>query len=591
MFSKKSSKRDHNRYQSTVVHLPQHIDQNSEYLEETKDEEYLSLKTSKDSKSNRNKNIMHANAKSIAVVDELAQYLQLEEEPHPICDCIDHKKLHSPKIQTSLLWFSIALFAVSMIISTMFLAQKSLIIVYIIQLSTAIVGLILSYFYNVNMHFTYNLNSKLETLLKQTKQIHADAIELEKELENEKQKAEENDKDEHISLLQSFRSGNFHKQLKYAQNKEIKELLPVIAQTIVSLPFGLTQFRSNLFIILANRISTDPYLDQSWRFFLNSYGDLPIILRTWENHEYLNDNNDEKHEQDNIINAVQWFDCLFNELNQNGQIKQNNSNEYLCDPINGNPLESVQLKEIIQSNNKPYLIDCYTFNNVLSSTLILKKGSDLRKDLSVILMFKYFNQLFKENNVMYNGIQCKIKTFEVVPMGFNFGCIEFIKNAYKMENIDEIITKDNNRLINILIASGAASFIGAYILGVRDRDNILISIDGTLFHNGFSHILGEDTEKIAISNKFVEILGNEKWNQFIDVVAQCFTVLRNNYVQILDYARIVFGFMQRTDENETFLKQSLFVHVKQEMEALNAIKTIFNNAPSQIKSFSVVMNL
>jgi hypothetical protein len=43
-----------------------------------------------------------------------------------------------------------------------------------------------------------------------------------------------------------------------------------------------------------------------------------------------------------------------------------------------------------------------------------------------------------------------------------------------------------------LVSSAAASYVSAYILGIRDRhfDNILIRQDGTLFHVDFGHILG-----------------------------------------------------------------------------------------------------
>ena len=51
----------------------------------------------------------------------------------------------------------------------------------------------------------------------------------------------------------------------------------------------------------------------------------------------------------------------------------------------------------------------------------------------------------------------------------------------------------NSQHIATLITSAAASYIAAFVCGVRDRhhDNILICNDGKLFNIDFAYILGE----------------------------------------------------------------------------------------------------
>ena len=104
------------------------------------------------------------------------------------------------------------------------------------------------------------------------------------------------------------------------------------------------------------------------------------------------------------------------------------------------------------------------------------------------------------------------------------------------------------------------------MLGVRDRhhDNILVTDDGSVFHIDFAYILGEtitglDAALIAISPNFVKALGDLNWQVFLDISVLCYKILRANYVQLLDYARVVFAFMHRAELNESYLKQSLML--------------------------------
>ena len=147
-------------------------------------------------------------------------------------------------------------------------------------------------------------------------------------------------------------------------------------------------------------------MDQAWRFFLNCNRDVPLIVRTWENHEYLrsNDDDDRKDQHDEAadarprIHAVTLFRSLFTSLSQKGARVSVAREDFICDPINGNLLVEVELKKVLPSNARPLLVDCYTFGGggggdeanrrCLSSRMLLKQGAALRKVMMMHKMHK-----------------------------------------------------------------------------------------------------------------------------------------------------------------------------------------------------------
>merc|ERR1719397_1056245 len=135
-----------------------------------------------------------------------------------------------------------------------------------------------------------------------------------------------------------------------------------------------------------------------------------------------------------------------------------------------------------------------------------------------------------------------------------------------------------NDIIDRLIATAAASYVASYVCGVRDRhhDNILVTNDGRLFNIDFAYILGEklgglDAAKIAIPEKFVKVLGQDKWTKFVEIAVICYSVLRRNYLELLDFSRLLFAFMNATEENDKYIEKSLSIHME-EAEALQDIR-------------------
>eukprot|EP00483_Globobulimina_turgida_P003735 UN03741 len=135
-------------------------------------------------------------------------------------------------------------------------------------------------------------------------------------------------------------------------------------------------------------------------------------------------------------------------------------------------------------------------------------------------------------------------------MGEDYGCIEYISDCVPLTDIkkryDKIKVK-NNKFVNRLIATSVGSYIGAYIMGIRDRhsDNILIKKDGTLFHIDYGYVLGEklsglDASKFAITHDLQSIMGGERgkgWNNFVHYCVLAHCLLQDNYQDILSFGK------------------------------------------------------
>lgn len=232
-------------------------------------------------------------------------------------------------------------------------------------------------------------------------------------------------------------------------------------------------------------------MDQAWMFFLNSYRDVHVIARAWENHEYLKNSSALQYEQkeeknDKMSTAansdIDFFNSLFDKLKKEGSRVVIPDEHVICDPITGeSPLISVQLRKIMPSNARPLLIDCYTrtkqSNNGSSgglqiSSMLLKRGDDLRKDAAVLLMFRFMNAIWTDANLKYNEISVQVFLYSVVPMSIDFGVIEFVPDVTQIANIGKLgieLKKNNNNEMSRLIATAAASYIASYVIGVRDR--------------------------------------------------------------------------------------------------------------------------
>merc|ERR1712176_697319 len=84
----------------------------------------------------------------------------------------------------------------------------------------------------------------------------------------------------------------------------------------------------------------------------------------------------------------------------------------------------------------------------LSSKVVLKQGDDLRQDAAVQQVFKFFNYLWRNQNLNYQGCPIEIFTYKCVPLGDKIGVIEYIPNCQPLRNaavLDKKLTPEQTK--------------------------------------------------------------------------------------------------------------------------------------------------
>ena len=230
------------------------------------------------------------------------------------------------------------------------------------------------------------------------------------------------------------------------------------------------------------------------------------------------------------------------------------SNPILCDPINGIPIGKILILKQFSSAARPVLIETYNISNEYIDRMILKKGDDLRQDCSIIYMFHIFNLIWQEYDCMYKNIApIRALTYQCVAMEKDFGCIELVSDCISLADVNKIESKLSNNpdFVNEFISSAVGSYIAAYICGIGDRhfENVLICTNNcTLFHIDFGYVLGHrvaylDTGEFAITNELYELMKKfNVWNDFVNACGDAFIILRNNYNEIIHFAKLAFCF-------------------------------------------------
>jgi len=598
----------------------------------------------------------------------------------------------------------------------------------------SLVPIVISFMYynNIIKELNRNYNDRYEDNKKKHKIIKKMQDKMKKhqniihDLKNEvlylKAYADSNNKSKNMpkmSLLQGFRKGQMEVQLELCDIYDLVNMLQVVISCITLLPFGMTRLRRRMKKILETKINSDPYLKQTFQFYLysniynynvqrlfrrhklykiiseihknigpknmnvpivamksfisinsptetsvdvvgtypditvnsvlgmpgsysmNKYGSIknlnlddrkiniispsfkddqdndtiqPVIGTTKGNPMPLSkiiDTDKDKtpkifevnfNDRDPIKLFWNFFDVKINDISAGFQVNISKKyRKYIFDPINGrNNVSNIKIAKVFNTNAKPLLLelkceDPTTKIVTISSQIILKKGDDIRKDNGVILMFKYMNQLWKDNGLKFYDKDVQAITYKCVPMGPDFGCIEFIPNCIELNKINSIknLYESDFSMLNSLIATAAGSYIASFVLGIRDRhsDNILIRTDnGSLFHIDFGYSFGAkvsiDTNKLAITKDLSKVMGN-KYKNFVDIATQAYMILRTNSQELIDYASVVFNTLHNASIMDDFLRDSLKIDMtidaaqeymdKKLREAPNKVKTKVKN--------------
>jgi len=410
------------------------------------------------------------------------------------------------------------------------------------------------------------------------------------------------------SVLDHIRGGVlFMDSASIAQYRahEISTFLPILLQIVLSIPPALQWQQQRLFSNILRRVASDESLTQCFQCFIAAERDRsvrmtptttanPRALSIAARLDQISRSDPALHNLWTKLSATafhggtcrvhEYFYSIYrhrpSQRNSDGKIPVP-SKRTIYDPIDLDSkevLSSVEVLKVMASNARPILVQCWstpssccrgTGSPRKGRTLLLKNGDDLRKDRGVLLMFRLMNDIWRTEGVQYRGIDVQSFVYSVVPMAAEFGAIECVEQCIKISDLQssEAIQRDIGRNVDRLLASAVGSYLCSYVVGVRDRhhDNILIQREeGILFHIDFAYILGEkimglDAAKVAISPALVQVLGEQKWMDFIESVKRSFAALRKHRDEVIEFGRMAFGYGYDDDRVRGYLSKALCV--------------------------------
>lgn len=222
---------------------------------------------------------------------------------------------------------------------------------------------------------------------------------------------------------------------------------------------------------------------------------------------------------------------------------------------------------------------------------IFKYGDDLRTDQACLHVFRLMNHLWKSSNIELKSEFVQAKVYKIQPINSKMGLVEFVPGCTPLSAMSkETAYGLSEQKIARLVATSAAGYIGAYILGIKDRhsDNILITEDSTVFHIDFGHVLGNgvtiDTGPFAITPELKEILEQwYSWHVLVDLCERAFLVLREHAEVVSEYASLLLSPVFPDIDVVAFCRKKLMVDVPA-ADATAKLRKLLRDAPSHYKT-------
>ena len=222
--------------------------------------------------------------------------------------------------------------------------------------------------------------------------------------------------------------------------------------------------------------------------------------------------------------------------------------------IFGKPMNIIK-KEIQQKS--PYK----KFKSYKLVNFIAKANDDLRQELLTMQLIKYFDKIFKTENIPLH-----LHPYEILITSSSSGLLEFLENTSSIDGIKKkMITsskslclfykkffKDNfeEAQINFTRSLAAYSLI-CYYLQIKDRHNgnILIDMNGYMIHIDFGFILGISPGGINFENapfkltkEYVEIMGGKDslyYQMYKDLMVKGMIACKKYVDNIINVAEIM----------------------------------------------------
>eukprot|EP00456_Euglypha_rotunda_P056223 TRINITY_DN4611_c0_g3_i2.p1 TRINITY_DN4611_c0_g3~~TRINITY_DN4611_c0_g3_i2.p1 ORF type:complete len:467 (-),score=33.76 TRINITY_DN4611_c0_g3_i2:17-1393(-) len=204
--------------------------------------------------------------------------------------------------------------------------------------------------------------------------------------------------------------------------------------------------------------------------------------------------------------------------------------------------------------------------SVLYPMVIFKRGDDLRQDMCCMHVFRLMNYLWWRDKLDFGAKQVPVQflVYGCIAAGDKAGFIEYVPRCIPLKDVKKLTPlspDDRDRLI----ATSAGSYIGCYVLGIRDRhhDNVLVKPDAAVFHIDFGHVFGEkvtvDTGNFAITPALKRAMG-EDWNAFVETSVKAFATLRQQRDILLSFVSMMFSSLGISSQTaEQFLNRTLML--------------------------------
>jgi len=236
-----------------------------------------------------------------------------------------------------------------------------------------------------------------------------------------------------------------------------------------------------------------------------------------------------------------------------------------ADKYGGGIVFAAQVEKVFTSIARPFIItlrnpetgsrmDEVNSWKVVGKSILAKAGDNLMQDYLVQIVFRLFNAMWKDSSSVFtDDLVPYTAIYEVFPTGPKTGLLEVVDNVQSLKEFDwtawKLKYENNTSVQRRMIRSAAGAYVGAYVLGVRDRhwDNILIAEESTLLHIDFGFLLGQeppiDAPRFSVSPAMQEAFeGIGIWKTFLEVCGDAFLVLHRRAGRVLRTVEAVFPY-------------------------------------------------
>eukprot|EP01129_Flabellula_baltica_P014581 TRINITY_DN7014_c0_g1_i1.p1 TRINITY_DN7014_c0_g1~~TRINITY_DN7014_c0_g1_i1.p1 ORF type:complete len:602 (-),score=118.32 TRINITY_DN7014_c0_g1_i1:968-2659(-) len=266
-------------------------------------------------------------------------------------------------------------------------------------------------------------------------------------------------------------------------------------------------------------------------------------------------------------------------------------NLQLVDVVYGqnSPIVKLEVQKVFASGHKPCLVEMTYEDPEIPPSRIVFKDDDLRPDLMVENLFEVFNFLWRISGL---PIEPVLITFKVVPGGESFGLMEFVEDSKSIRDFDfsslDNLTDSEDR--EVFLATAAGGFVGAFILGIRDRhkDNLMVKGTNQFFQLDFKHAFNYKTRVIdscrfAIPSDFkTKLKAWGKWKNFKNRCVAAHLVLRRNAGLIIELCKHSFSDIFDTTVIEQELVHAFYLDRTEEQAAIH-IKELIESGVTSVK--------